>query len=567
MRLFDKDIIKKDSTLSEFIKRMSRINNIAICTCLFISLFVCANSFISYMVNNRRVQCNVYGTELKEGSDYLTSQLEKYVLTQDEVYLKNYLKEVREVKRSEKAVNNIQKMGVNNEELEDIEKLMEQYRGLGKIQEEVIELTRQNKNKQALDLMLSKEYIKGKEELDTGISIFRTSVTDRTSKNARIYAVTLRISVLVLVFALIIVLLINRLNQKEIIRRIVTPIGVIRDKLSMVASGDLNVEIPLEEDRTEIGQLVKSINNMKDFLKEYIGDIDTILGQIAQGNMNMSVNKEYIGDFSSIRSSLINIIQSLNGTFAEIKEATKQVSIGAEQVSSTAQVLSEGATEQASTIEELTASMNEINEQIHNTSIHAVKTNNIVDELVKYIEGSNEEMNKMLSAMNNIELSSRNIEEIIKTIAYIAEQTNLLALNAAIEAARAGELGKGFAVVADEVRALAEQSSEAVKKTKDLIETSIKSVDDGKIIADNTSKSLKEVVEHTSEVTELVNNITKVTEEQAVSITQINDAINQITDVVQSNSAIAEESAAASEELTAQSETLDMMVGKFELIK
>ncbi|WP_317050521.1 methyl-accepting chemotaxis protein, partial [Clostridium neonatale] len=206
-----------------------------------------------------------------------------------------------------------------------------------------------------------------------------------------------------------------------------------------------------------------------------------------------------------------------------------------------------------------------ITEKVKNSTGHAKKTNQIVNELGLHIEESNKKMTEMVSAMNEIEASSMNIKEIINTIDSIAEQTNLLALNAAIEAARAGEAGKGFAVVAEEVRKLAEESSQAVKDTANLIENSIKSVNNGKEIADTTAASLEDVVEHTKEAVQLVDNITKLSEEQAISIEQINGGIDQIADVVQSNSAIAEESAAASEELSAQAETLEVMISRFEL--
>lgn len=171
----------------------------------------------------------------------------------------------------------------------------------------------------------------------------------------------------------------------------------------------------------------------------------------------------------------------------------------------------------------------------------------------------------MLDAMDDIETSSRNINMIIKTIDDIAEQTNLLALNAAIEAARAGDAGRGFAVVAEEVKKLAEQSSQAVRQTTNLINSSISNVNRGKVIADNTAKSLVKVVDDVKEATELVSNITLGAEEEALSIKQIHSAIDQISDVVQSNSATAQESAAASEELMAQAEILTTMVEKFKI--
>lgn len=566
MRILGKELIKEHSTIAEFSKRMSKINIISVLLCLLLAIFVFFNSLISNVINNKRVQANVYGTELEAGSDYLTDQIKQYTITKGTAYLDNYNKEANESKRRDKAVANIRNMGVNASELEMIEGVLKKSNELVVLEKEAIELMEKNEQDKAIDIVLGAQYTRIKESLDNDIVVFKNSVTDRTTRNANIYSLLLRGSALILILELIIVLVISKLNYKETIKRIIEPIEIIEEKVSILATGNLGIDIPLEEDETEIGRLVGSINKMKRFLKEYIDDIDLILGKLANGNLDIQVNKEYIGDFVGIKESMNNIVTSLNDIFRAIREATNQVNAGSEQVSSTAQVLSVGATEQASTIEELTASIHEINEQVQNTSIHANKTNDIVQELVEYIEDSNKEMNKMLLAMDDIEGSSKNIKDIIGTIADIAEQTNLLALNAAIEAARAGELGKGFAVVADEVGKLAEQSSEAVKKTTDLIETSIKSVEDGKVISVNTSKSLKEVVEQTSKATELVGNISRVTEEQAMSIGQVNEAINQITDVVQSNSAIAEESAAASEELTAQSETLDMMLKKLTLM-
>lgn len=372
-----------------------------------------------------------------------------------------------------------------------------------------------------------------------------------------------KVMMFILIIAVILVVGLSRAIYK-ISNKLLNPIDDICIFADKVSQGNLSELIEIKSD-DEIGKVAEAFNNTIKNLRDYISEIDKTLDNVAKGNFDINIEYEYKGDFINIKKSLINIISSMNETFKEIKEATVQVKGGSEQVASTAQTLSQGAAEQASGIEELTASIGEINEEVQNSANNAKDTNKIAYDLGEQIQGSNEKMKEMLYAMNEIENSSRNIKEVITTIDSIAEQTNLLALNAAIEAARAGEAGKGFAVVAEEVRKLAEESSKAVKNTAELIEGSMKSVENGKVIADTTAMSLVEVVDYTKNVVELVNNITKSLEEQALSIKQINGGIDQIADVVQSNSAISEESAAASEELSAQAENLENMINRFKL--
>ncbi|CAI3550273.1 MULTISPECIES: methyl-accepting chemotaxis protein [Clostridium] len=372
-----------------------------------------------------------------------------------------------------------------------------------------------------------------------------------------------KVMMFILIIAVILVVGLSRAIYK-ISNKLLNPIDDICIFADKVSQGNLSELIEIKSD-DEIGKVAEAFNNTIKNLRDYISEIDKTLDNVAKGNFDINIEYEYKGDFINIKKSLINIISSMNETFKEIKEATVQVKGGSEQVASTAQTLSQGAAEQASGIEELTASIGEINEEVQNSANNAKDTNKIAYDLGEQIQGSNEKMKEMLYAMNEIENSSRNIKEVITTIDSIAEQTNLLALNAAIEAARAGEAGKGFAVVAEEVRKLAEESSKAVKNTAELIEGSMKSVENGKVIADTTAMSLVEVVDYTKNVVELVDNITKSLEEQALSIKQINGGIDQIADVVQSNSAISEESAAASEELSAQAENLENMINRFKL--
>ena len=299
--------------------------------------------------------------------------------------------------------------------------------------------------------------------------------------------------------------------------------------------------------------------------KDNISNITEVLNKFAEGNFDVEIEDNYIGEFIEIKESLEKIVDSINNTFYDIKIVTEQVKDGSEQVASTAQIISEGAINQAGIIQELMAAIGQINEKVKVSTEQANSTNVLTRELGNQIELNNEKMNEMVTAMNKIEESSINIKSIINTIYSISEQTNLLALNAAIEAARAGESGKGFAVVADEIRKLAEESSVAVKNTEILIEDSINNVNDGKNVADEASEALSAVVGKAKEAVELIGTIAELTEQGAMAISEVYNGIDQIAEVVESNTAISEESAAASEELSSQSESLQNMIDKFKL--
>ncbi|WP_244833778.1 methyl-accepting chemotaxis protein [Clostridium sp. BJN0001] len=342
----------------------------------------------------------------------------------------------------------------------------------------------------------------------------------------------------------------------------------INEKVSQMADGNFEMKFDSKED-DEFYELEQSLFKIESTINASISDMQKILMEISQGNIdiNMDDHIEYKGDFQKLKASIEEILFYLNYIFGEIRTATKQVSGGSGEVAQTAQTLSEGTTDQAGSIDKLTASIAKINMGIQHTAQNASETSKISNNLSNKIDESNKKMTQMLEAMNAIEESSNNINNIIATIDDIAEQTNLLALNAAIESARAGEAGKGFSVVAEEVGELASQSAEAVNKTSELIKTSIDAVNRGKDLANDTAQSLSKVVEEVSASVVYIDMIAQAASEQSASVKQINEGVDKIADVVQSNSAIAEESAAASQELTAQSQSLDKLLEGFKIRK
>ena len=315
----------------------------------------------------------------------------------------------------------------------------------------------------------------------------------------------------------------------------------------------------------EIGLLAQSFDGTISRLRNYIGEISSVLESIAGGDLTPQITQEYIGDFASIRTSVNNIIQKLNTTIGQIVASSEHVANGADQMSTASQALNQGAMEQSGAVEGLEETMREVSGRIQQTAQNAQHAREQVGEMGLQLAESNQKMQEMITAMGEINDSSDAIGKIIKTIEDIAFQTNILALNAAVEAVRAGEAGKGFSVVADEVRNLASKSAEASRSTTSLIERSAAAVSQGTQIANITAEQLSGVVDRANGIVGTINGIAADTQIQADAAGQIQTQVNQISSVVQTNSAAAEESAATSEELSNQAGVLKQLVRTFRL--
>ena len=397
------------------------------------------------------------------------------------------------------------------------------------------------------------------------IAIKLDELTDEaSSETVRNMVVCTVAGFVVIIVCLVFAFTLTRKTSKRVLETILEPLHAIEDVAMELTEGNLHSTLEYHSD-DEIGKLAHSMRKSIRILGTYVDDIDRFMKLFSEGNFDVHPEVEWRGDFVGILNSFMAFQASMAGTIKGIQNVSNEVSGAAEQVASSSNDLADGATNQAAVVEELTATVTGVSEQVEKNSQSAKEISVKVDELGNAISESNGKMHEMVDSMHEISEASKEIDKIITTINEIASQTNLLALNASIEAARAGEAGKGFAVVANQVNVLADQSAQAAKESATLIETSVKAVEKGMVIAGQTAAQLEEVAENSKLITTEVTNIAETLETQTTEIKQINEGIEQINDVVQTNSATSEECAAASQEMSSEAESLREMIRKFKV--
>lgn len=509
--------------------------------------------------------------EIRRG--LLDSQMALYRLTSvKKTELNSATEEARTVmdqdsKEIEQAVAELGQKLRTQEERDILAKIQADIAETSKIRESVLSLTSGGKLDEARSLVKSAYEPKFEEVRSQAVNLGDLVAKDAqgfvgaANKSSNLYFMAG-------IMAMVLTIVLCGVTGYSFSKAILKPLKELDLAAKEMANGDLKaVRYITYKSRDELGGLAENLRLTMKTLDAYISEISSILLRLSKGDLTVPRDQitDFVGDFSEIKSSFVTILKSFNSTLGDIHEASAQVDVSSDQVSDAAQLLSQGSTEQATALEDLTGAISHISEQIRDNADHAKKANSLTEQAQAEVEESNHHMVSMNDAMREISQSSQEIGKIMKAIEDIAFQTNILALNAAVEAARAGEAGKGFAVVADEVRNLASKSAEASKNTAVLIENSVSTVEKGMGIAEQTSRSLNVVRDTMDQVVDTVNRITLASEKQAESVENVSGRVNQIAAVVQTNSATAEESAAASEEMSSQAAYLEQLVERFHL--
>ena len=553
----------KDKGQGAALRRLVKHAIMTVATGVIFLVLTIGVNLISSNAQSEQLNATKALNQYRNGSKSLTYSVQSYAVTGNKSYYDAYMKELNEDQSREKALEILKGINITSSEWEELNNISGLSEGLVPLEEEALESASGGDTETACGYVFSDEY----EDTISQISLLTDDVIDKiqdrnSNKRTILNIIMIVIQVLFIgafVFIVNDILKIIRFAREELL----VPVEKVALQMAELADGNFKVPFDLKEDESEVGSMVASINFMKRNITGMVREISDTLEQMSNGDYNINIQQEYVGEFVQIKDSFISIGEKMRKTLYTIREVSGHIDNGSEQLACAAEDLAEGCTAQAMQVAELVNIIGGMTDSMESNASAASDSVGIATMAGESLQAGNQKMHELIDAISAISKCSEQIGSIIGDIEDIVSQTNLLSLNAAIEAARAGEAGKGFAVVAEQVKSLAEESAKAAGRTTTLIETTIEAVDKGISIANETASNMSEVMDGAREATQKMGQIASMLQQDVKRMHEVNDNISQVSAVVDNNSATSEETAAISQEQNQQVEAMVSLMDQF----
>ncbi len=558
------EALGKNSQVARLRKIVKQTNfSLVLGIVLLVLLFFASISYA--VVSNEQLESTMYLNQYRLGSKALTTAVQSYAVSGNTMYYDDYMRELNTDKNRDIALAGLEANNIKDYEWAELNEITALSNNLVPLEEDAMAAVA------AGDVTAATEYVFGKEYSDTIQKINSltddviTKIQDRLDASKKLFMVIQIICAVAFLAGFI------RLAQ-QCLRTIhfsqtelLTPIIKVSDQMELLADGNLHADLDLQEDDSEVGNMVAAIRFMKDNMASIIEEISYILEQMGQGNYILTVNQNYVGEYVKIKDSFNKIMEDMRGTVSTIQEVAREIDSGSAQLAYAADDLATACTGQATEVSELMQLLTELGNSIRyneQEAEEAVKISNLASSTLTV---GSQKMDELREAMKEISQCSEQIISVIAAISDIGDEIDLLSLNASIESARAGEAGRGFAVVAEQVKKLAEASQNAVGQTSELIERTVQSVEVGTRISREAAANMEEVQMGAEETTGRINGIVDKLKLEVESIAHINESIGVVAGIVDNNSATSEETAAVSEQQKAQVESMVDMMSRFKV--